>query len=188
VSGSEDGTVRVWDAGSLQCTRVYDHKGPITCLLLVPRSWIREKDSKEQMAVVGSNFERRLYTPSTGMTADPAACVETRLQTVPGTDPADPMTAVTTPMTASDYFKQDMRTLVDMDNSTGGGKGGAAAITKASTALSQSGGSKINSSADERTAMQMEIARLTTENVHWKQAAQALYSEASSAILLNIPA
>jgi WD40 repeat protein len=191
VSGSEDGTVRVWDTGSLQCIRMYDHKGPVTCVTLVPRSWVREKDGKDQMALVGSNFERRLYTPSTGMTADPAACVETKLQTVPGSHPDDPMTAVATKLSASDYFRQDMQTLVGNSSSSsgsgcGGGAGGGVNATT-STGRVQSGDGKTSHSADERAAMQAEITRLTAENAHWKEAAQALYTEATSAILSNIP-
>lgn len=40
VSGSEDGTARVWDTESRQCLRVLGHKEPVTAMCIVPKHWI----------------------------------------------------------------------------------------------------------------------------------------------------
>jgi pre-rRNA-processing protein IPI3 len=66
VSGSEDGTARVWDAESRQCLRVLGHKEPITAMFIVPKHWI-DRASESTTAPV-SPFSRQ-QAPADGSAA-----------------------------------------------------------------------------------------------------------------------
>jgi len=177
VSGSDDGHVRVWDTGSLQCTCVYDHKGPVTCVALLPRAWAREHSEKEQMDPVGTTFQRRLHTPSAGLDMDVASCVDTKLQGLPATHEYDPAAALLRG-SATEAHNEDTATLV--------GLGYTESASLSTPARSQPKASGNLATSDERKALQAEIGRLKAENVQWKEAAQALYTEATSTILSKI--
>eukprot|EP00041_Stephanoeca_diplocostata_P024426 m.618483 g.618483 ORF g.618483 m.618483 type:complete len:452 (+) comp22529_c0_seq2:294-1649(+) len=58
VSGSDDGTVRVWDTQSCQCVKIYTHKERVTSLVLVPRPWI--DGAHPTLASVVTPFARTL--------------------------------------------------------------------------------------------------------------------------------
>eukprot|EP00040_Diaphanoeca_grandis_P019637 m.103857 g.103857 ORF g.103857 m.103857 type:complete len:437 (+) comp27521_c2_seq1:131-1441(+) len=61
VSGSEDGTVRVWDIESRQCTKVYDHKDAVTNVMVIPQAWITSDDNSSVNNAVVSLFSRKPF-------------------------------------------------------------------------------------------------------------------------------
>ena len=62
LSGSDDGTVRVWDSESRQCTRTYEHSDPVTNLAMVPESWITTA-AKDAAPVPMTAFSRKPHVP-----------------------------------------------------------------------------------------------------------------------------
>jgi len=58
LSGSEDGTARIWDLSSGQCVRILQHRGPLTNAFFAPKFKHFETD-KFQPSVLVNNFEKK---------------------------------------------------------------------------------------------------------------------------------
>lgn len=75
LSGSDDGDVRVWDAESRQCVKVFGHKEPVTSMQLVPKHWIDH--TEERVSAPVSVFSRQ---PTATGTLDFTSGVPLRLR------------------------------------------------------------------------------------------------------------